>query len=293
MHSQKKDPSPFSPTIFIENIGDCDFYHVMEIPGHGVVEGQWDLRGSEAGYLGYVEFDKKRVLELGTASGFLCFHMENQGAEVVGFDLDDQYDWDIVPLQQYDYKEHLVRFKKHLKRLRKGFWFAHKAFTSQARMVYGTVYNIPETIGEFDICVVCAILLHIRDPFLALQNAAKMTRETIVVTDVLSQHPLIFPPKSRLRYLLSAPKRKLLGIKKRGYGPEPAYAEFLPNAATQEIKDAWWFLSPETVVRMLGVLGFEDSKVTYHSQKHSAGYPRDFFTVVAKRTQPNRLREIP
>ena len=48
---------------------DCRFYHCMELPNGDVVTGPWDLRGREAGYLGDVEFDGARVLELGPASG--------------------------------------------------------------------------------------------------------------------------------------------------------------------------------------------------------------------------------
>lgn len=59
----------------------------MDIPGYGGVEGEWDLRKGVKEYLGNVDFKGKRVLEIGTASGFLCFYMEGQGAEVVAYDL--------------------------------------------------------------------------------------------------------------------------------------------------------------------------------------------------------------
>lgn len=29
-------------------IEDCYFYQTMDIPGHGLVQGEWDLRGREA-----------------------------------------------------------------------------------------------------------------------------------------------------------------------------------------------------------------------------------------------------
>jgi hypothetical protein len=31
---------------------DCGFYHTIEIPGHGMVRGMWDLRGGMSAYLG-------------------------------------------------------------------------------------------------------------------------------------------------------------------------------------------------------------------------------------------------
>ena len=69
-------------------ISDCTFYHVMDIPGHGVTPGQWDLRETADHYLGNVDFTGMRVFEIGTASGFLCFHMEKRGADVTAFDRD-------------------------------------------------------------------------------------------------------------------------------------------------------------------------------------------------------------
>jgi len=64
----------------ITDLEDCYFYHTMDIPGFGTVEGEWDLRGKERAYLGNVELAGKRVLELGTASGHLCFSMEKMGS---------------------------------------------------------------------------------------------------------------------------------------------------------------------------------------------------------------------
>ena len=36
----------FAEPLNVENIADCYFYHTMELPGYGVIEGEdWDLRG--------------------------------------------------------------------------------------------------------------------------------------------------------------------------------------------------------------------------------------------------------
>jgi 2-polyprenyl-3-methyl-5-hydroxy-6-metoxy-1,4-benzoquinol methylase len=81
----------------VTNLGNCDFYHTMDLPGYGTVEGGWDLRGSVREYLGGVSFTGKRVLDVGKASGFLTFHMESQGAEVVAYDLSEYHGWDVIP----------------------------------------------------------------------------------------------------------------------------------------------------------------------------------------------------
>jgi hypothetical protein len=76
---------------------DCDFYHTVEIPGQGVVRGQWDLPQHVDEYLGGYRFAGKRVLEIGPASGFLTFEMERRGADVVALDVPDDPGWDFVP----------------------------------------------------------------------------------------------------------------------------------------------------------------------------------------------------
>src|SRR5215208_3579534 len=87
----------YTPLRAPASADDCHFYHWMEIPGHGLVGGDWDLRGAEAEYLGHVALAGLRVLEIGPASGGLTFHMESQGAEVVAVELPPGGGWDTVP----------------------------------------------------------------------------------------------------------------------------------------------------------------------------------------------------
>ena len=94
----------------VTDIKTCNFYHTMDLPGHGVVEGKWDLRENVDKYVGSVIFDGKRVLELGTASGYLCFEMEKRGAEVIAYDIGENERWDVVPYAQYDYQEFMHNF---------------------------------------------------------------------------------------------------------------------------------------------------------------------------------------
>src|SRR5262249_24602710 len=136
-------------------------------------------------YLGGVDFRGKRVLEIGTASGFLCFHMESRGAEVVAYDLPVDQAWDVVPFAQYDHEQHRQEACAHNRRVDKAYWLAHAALKSQACKVYGSVYAIPEEIGPVDVATFGCVLLHLRDPFLALANALRLTRETIIVTEPL------------------------------------------------------------------------------------------------------------
>ena len=71
----------------VPDIASCCWYHSLDLP-EGTVRGQWDLRGRFSHYVGHVPLGGRRVLDIGTASGFLTWEAEKRGAEVVSFDLD-------------------------------------------------------------------------------------------------------------------------------------------------------------------------------------------------------------
>lgn len=257
----------------VTDLTDCHFYHTTDVPGYGLIPAEWDLRQGIDAYLGGVDFAGKRVLELGTASGFVCFHMERKGADVVAYDLSDKQAWDVVPFSRFAHENFLQERKEHIRRLNNAYWLCHRAFGSNSKVVYGDVYSIPREIGLVDIATCGAILIHVRDPFLALQNALSLCRETVIITDRVN--PFRIPNSLRfheriLRLKTLAPSMK-----------------FLPDWRSQEPKETWWRLSPEVVQRFIGVLGFEKSEVTYHYQTYNRGKVKvrlRFFTIVGHRT---------
>lgn len=238
----------------VTDIKDCLFYHTVELPHYGIKEGAWDLRGGMDEYLGGVNFNGKKVLELGPANGALCFEMEKQGAEVICYNLSEDYEWDAVPYSQYDYKEYIVNKKLNTKKLNNAYWLSHRVLKSKAKVVYGHIYDVPHSIGAVDIVTFGAILLHIRDPFLAMQRCTAFAKEKVIVTE-------------------------LLPVEDQG---EPTL-QFLPNFKELSYKSMWWSISPELIVRYLGVFGFEKSNITYHKQKYN-GQLKKMYTVVAERT---------
>lgn len=253
-----------TPPAARPSLETCYFYHTTEIPGHGRVEGEWDLAPAIDAYLGHVPFAGKRVLDVGAATGFLSFHVERQGGLVTSYDLSEAEGWDIVPLSGIDAAQHAVVRKSHIAAINRGYWFCHAANASSARMAHGTVYRINPAIGPVDISIFGSILLHLRDPFLALHNAAQITRDTMIVADLLpGAHPL--------SYLFSV----LMG----------RTMQFKPRFSRNRPWETWWNLPPKLVVEFLGVLGFEDATVTYHSQRLK-GRRMPLYTVVAKRTKP-------
>lgn len=235
----------------------CYFYHTMEVPGYQRVEGEWDFTKSVNQYLGGVKLKGKRVLDLGTASGFFSFYMESKGAIVTAYDLSTKESWDIVPYFNQNINKQSSARKVHIWRLNNSFWFIKNVLRSKVKMIYGNVYDLSQKVDEVDISIVGAILLHLRDPFMALQNVCLITKETIVITDLYWQ---------------------ILNI---GKDKQPIM-RFFPDIETNDASQTWWILTPEIVTKMLEVVGFETKKLYFHSQKFK-GKKMNFFTIVAKR----------
>ncbi|MGD2108242.1 MAG: methyltransferase domain-containing protein [Phycisphaerae bacterium] len=252
----------YAEPLTITDRDDCLFYHTLDIPGVGVIPGEWDLRDDVDNYLGGVEFRGKRVLELGSASGFLCAEMEKRGADVVAYDLSPDFLIDIVPYARVDLQEHSVSGKEGARRLNNAFWFTHRALNLNAKMAHGTVYDIPSAIGPVDIVTFGSILEHVRDPVLALKQGCRMSRERVVVTNVVSRR---FMPM----YWLGR-----IGI---------ACKAFLPDHRHGTGMVSWWILTPEFVRRSIGMLGFEEATIRYHSAIYKGRKAR-LYTVVGKRT---------
>src|SRR5262249_33650890 len=56
-------PDPYAAPRVVADPAACFFYHTVELPGHGVQAGEWDLRRGVDAYLGHVPLSGRRVLE--------------------------------------------------------------------------------------------------------------------------------------------------------------------------------------------------------------------------------------
>ena len=133
----------------VEDVADCYFYHTMELPGRGVIEGRdWDLRGRVDQYLGNIDFAGQRVLEVGPASGFLAFEMEKRGADVISVEVTDEHGWDFVPYPDARLEEVFGPRRIVMQQLKNSYWFSHAALQSKAKVYYGDAYNLPAALGR-------------------------------------------------------------------------------------------------------------------------------------------------
>jgi hypothetical protein len=274
----------YAPPRTVTDITDCHFYHTIDLPSYGEIRGEWDLRAGVDAYLGNIDLASKRLLEAGTASGFLCFEMEKRGAEVVGYDLSAKEDWDIIPYGGKNDPDFKRSRKELIDMINNAWWFTHAILGSHARMVYGSIYEIPEAIGPVQVSPFGSILLHLRDPFLALQKAANLTTETMIVTEVLPIY---------LRIPLSSVFWKFLAkLHPKFESYFTPLLNFMPDPEEGAPSETWWNLSPSIVCRFLKILGFTQLSLNYHNQIHYHGPEleykrvRSMYTVVGSRPHP-------
>jgi len=90
-----------------------------------------------------INFQGKEVVEVGPASGFLTFEMEKRGANVISVELGPGSDWDYVKHHDQPGDDERKRFEAQLDEIQNSYWFAHRHFGSHAKVVYGTVYELP------------------------------------------------------------------------------------------------------------------------------------------------------
>jgi SAM-dependent methyltransferase len=268
---------------------DGYFYHSIDLPGRPTIVGAWDLRENVQAYLGGIEVKGKKVLEVGAANGFVSFHLEKCGAQVVPFDLSPERLGDIMRYPGLDVVAFEAEYRAVVTGLNKAWWYAHEAFSSSLTLRHGTAYDIPEDLGPVDISTFGSILLHLRDPYSALASAARLTRERIVVTDV---HNPPFRTTSRLDGII----RRL-----------PANAASLArcngmlfNPTLNQDPCTWWTFSAGAIHRLLTAVGFSRFTTSYHRQLFRPGFVpwgptttkqyqgpsvmAHLFTIVAERT---------
>jgi SAM-dependent methyltransferase len=233
---------------------DCLFYHTVDIPGHGVVRGLWDLRQQVDTYLGGYRFAGKRVLEIGPASGFLTYEMERRGADVVALEVPDDPGWDFVPYPDEVMQPIFGPRREGMTQIKNSFWFLHQLNDSKARLCYGDACNMPSDLGTFDVAVMASVLLHCERPVRIIAECAKRA-DTLIVTDM--------------------------------YYPElegRPVCRFVPNTAN-EAWDTWWQFSTDFFRQYFAVLGFPFVAVTQHHQVEVSGQTSAFFTAIGSKSK--------
>jgi tRNA (mo5U34)-methyltransferase len=196
-----------------------DWYHSIELAPGVVTRGMFDHRPYVKHYGLPENLAGKRVLDVGTFEGFWAFELESRGAEVVALDVPRIQKLDWPPrLRPKDDEERGDRFR-----------LAAEARGSTVRWVGTSVYDAtPEELGgQFDLVFCGSILIHLRDPMLALERMAALCRDRFILAEEYARR-----------------------------------VEWIPGLKLTEFKSGahmtWWRPTTRTWISMVHTAGFED-----------------------------------
>ncbi len=158
------------------------WYHTMELAPGVVTPGWFDLRPI-VHRMPWPDVRGKRCLDVGTADGFLAFELERRGAgEVVATDVSDHALWDYPAHIRDSGADFWVAVAGEKKG--EGFRIARELLGSEVRSAELSAYDLsPANVGEFDVVVCGALLLHLRDPVRALEAMRSVCSGHLLVTN--------------------------------------------------------------------------------------------------------------
>jgi len=205
----------------IERIVGQEWYHSIDL-GHGVVTPGFVDHREQLPYYGLPSsLAGKRVLDVATFDGFWAFEFDRRGADVVAADIPWWTDVD-VPAVLLPHAG-IIGLDRPTG---SGFRLADDIIQSRVERVECSVYDLsPDKVGMFDLVFISDLLVHLRDPQLALDRARSVCRGEVVVADV-------FTPRLE------------------GFGDRALAWYTAPN-------ETWWLPNVAALRAMMGAAGFE------------------------------------
>ena len=95
------------------------------------------------------------------------------GAEVVCAEVLDEPGWDFVPYPSPRMEGVFEPRREIMRRLKNSFWFSHAAYRSKARLYYGSAYDLPESLGSFNVALMGSVLLHCHSPLHGITSSCR------------------------------------------------------------------------------------------------------------------------
>jgi tRNA (mo5U34)-methyltransferase len=212
-----------------DQIEAVDWYHALELAPGLSTPGRFDL-ARVVTRLPWPSLRGKRCLDVGTSQGFWAFEMERRGAaEVIATDVFDPTGWD-WPVGT---DPALVAFISQRNKRGAAFDIARRALGSSVVRADVSVYDLsPEALGKFDFVFCGALLVHLRDPLLAVQRI-----RAVSTCFLLSMEPIA------------------LGLSLRHPGR--------PLTQLAGHSKAWWLPNVAAHRRIVEVAGFEVVRTTH------------------------------
>jgi len=163
-----------------QRVASIDWYHTIELADGVITPGWLDHRQVLERIPLPLSLSGCRCLDVGTFNGFWAFEMERRGAEeVLAVDVLDPRRWD-WPVNS---DEATIREIGRRMAGGDGFEIAADALGSKVRRLDRSVYGLERReVGQFDLAYVGSLLVHLRDPVLALERIAAVA-DTVVIVD--------------------------------------------------------------------------------------------------------------
>lgn len=177
----KRAPAPSDSVAAerAEEIANHPWYHTIELPDGSVTPGRFDHRELVPHYGLPATLAGRRALDVGSGDGFWAFELERRGAEVTSLDIETFADVDLPPTLHGIFAEHPVDLS-----FRRGLEIARGRLGSRLKLINHSVYDLdPGEVGTFDFVHAGDILLHLRDPALALQRLRGVTSGEVLLAD--------------------------------------------------------------------------------------------------------------
>jgi tRNA (mo5U34)-methyltransferase len=203
------------------------WYHTIELPNGVVTRGFVDARPC-AGRMQFPSLDGKRCLDVGTMNGFWAFELERRGArDVLTIDIDDQRELDWPARTRLTDPTEAYIDGAERERTVSGFSLAKRALGSSVERRALSVYDLtPAEVGEFDFVFVGSILLHLRDPVLALERLRSVCRGDALIFEAIDLTGTMLSPRT-------------------------------PRASLDGTRVWWWTPNAAALRRMIESAGFE------------------------------------
>jgi tRNA (mo5U34)-methyltransferase len=200
------------------------WYHTVELAPGLVTPGLFDHRPYVGRYGLPDDLSGARALDVGTMDGFWAFELERRGAAVTALDVPRPQDMDWPP------RERAAGRPESVGEGGQRFEIARHALGSAVERLALSVYDAtPQRLGgRFDLVFCGSVLIHLRDPMLALERMAALCQGRLVLAEEYSR---------RLEWL-----------------PGPAAAEFRGESPWM----SWWRPASRAWAAMVRCAGFED-----------------------------------
>ena len=175
-------PVVMSPEVqeMLYRVNAIEWYHVIDLPYGVVTPGFVDHRHQLDKYGLPEDMTGMRALDVATYDGFWAREMERRGAEVVAIDIESMADVDLPRNWEDEFKK--AGFDTPTGA---GFKLASELLHSRVQREICSVYDLgPEKFGMFDVAFCSDLLLHLRDPLMAIENIWRVVKGYAIFADV-------------------------------------------------------------------------------------------------------------